>query len=729
MHRQVTAPTSCWVDSKLSHFFLSCGVDRGVMRAVWEHAVEPKPGGEMAMNFNDFCVAVRCVAASMEGRALTTYLLHPLFLPRFRGVPAPIEPPPKPHPVPVVPLAMPQDSVSAAEHAFPKDGSAESLDGWDDNNDVQTAEGALSAESVLAPGASATPAGDAAMLRDSRNSLGFPLQSAFQSASTASSEVPAVQDSQHDHSLPLENLMSQYFQAGPSAGENTNPHFPHSDDGHANITTDDDETDDWGGFEAGPSVVGIVSPPAVVQANSEDDEWGEFGSDPTNSLGGTASAATVSASEPHEDEWADFDDGKGDNPFGEAGHEIANELSMPPDDPIQHESPRMSGHDVIGRQVTSPNACGEEVPDSLAAVSVNEDIVHQPSTDINEPAVELEEEDPFALVHDAVLMGATGDEVKSQIEPKSPPVLHEWPHDSAPDSVFVHALVARERFDEALKLLAQAHIDQEIAVLKKAIAEAAMNEDFETAIALRKKRDAMLENAASDEEKRSWKVDCERSTTIHDMIEELSACGQFPDAVRSFEATFSYSTAAAVATADIEKLIDLKARARESFALLERLTTTHQMHATFYDWLEASVVEEVTLFEAIALDAEALGADGASSFYASSECNDFFKGLSRALMCLGRVCDARRKSFLGGPECIMACFRDVKAPALRQLLSSLSSKCAQEVDDEAAELTQHFCEICLRHHGTVQQVAVGKFCHVECGAWWLNRIQGALPSN
>ena len=97
-------------------------------------------------------------------------------------------------------------------------------------------------------------------------------------------------------------------------------------------------------------------------------------------------------------------------------------------------------------------------------------------------------------------------------------------------------------------MLKQSKIDEEVAVLKSAVAQAAMDENFEEAISLRKKRDALLAEGATEEEQQRWRAEVSgpeggvasvSTMTVDDMAAELTSSGQFAEAATKFESEFA----------------------------------------------------------------------------------------------------------------------------------------------------------------------------------------------
>ena len=158
------------------------------------------------------------------------------------------------------------------------------------------------------------------------------------------------------------------------------------------------------------------------------------------------------------------------------------------------------------------------------------------------------------------------------------------------------------------------------------------------------------------------------------------------------------------------------------------------------------MAEELAAFDAVAAEVEP---DMLQNFVQSDEVRNFAAGFQRAMMCAGRVALSKAQTFLGDGETPEAAWRrnllDGEVAVARsattvKLVEGLMKVCEKTLNEETASTTSttasasaggsdSFCEICLLQQGNLTQASQGKHCHNECGAWWLNRIQAAMPSN
>ena len=711
-------------------YFLSAGFDRGPMREVWEFAVAPKAAGVIGMDFGDFCKAVRCVAAVREGRPLSSFALHPLALPMLSGVPPPPAPPPKPQPQrqPQLLASFPPEAPATSSHT--------------------TAAGFLSPPRVHDPQfyleeasrASEAPLANTTSGHDHNHDDDADF-SAFSSggiiASTSGLDLVTQPAAAYDRALPLENLMSQYFQSAPMRAPLRGATVDVLD--AAAVAGDED----WGGFGTeelsaapdlragvGAAAIGVIVSGVRTPAGTaqDSDEWGEL--EETSDPGPTAVASVVAprglaASNP--DEWADFDDGDDVSAF-DGTNAGAKHAEAPA------SRPHGAGLNATDAGLRVRGATPPSSGDSSSGSRL--DPQYQPTTGPGAVSDTLTaaEEDPFSPTPSFEMLP-----VEHAVALEPPPLFEQqceqqetrppWPAPGASAQEFVRALLSRERFEEAALLIENERVSTAIEEVKAAIAAAAVDEDFEQAIALRKTRDSLLSQCVSEDVKRAWFVEGAPTSTVADMCRDLDSSGQFPDAVRAFKSAFRADPAGVNTADDARRLQRLRREAALSFELLEVLMTTRQLHAAYFESIEASVIEELDAFERVVADMETgSAADNLDEFFSAPEVTQFAASLESALVCLGRVSTAKAQSLLGGDELqrLASCRHSTRVAAW---VSLLVQSALERLESERSHDVEHLCEICLLKQGTKAQVANGKVCHQECGAWWLNRVQGALPSS
>ena len=804
------AEDSGLLDGKLAvPFFLQSGVDRAVMRNIWSFAVAPKPESGMAMNFDEFCIAVRCVAAAKEGRELQTYTHHPLLLPSLPGVPGATPPPQRPMPTAPKkrqsgtdagspsqgPLAMApalgtplgigtaaqspglntQDAAPPALHSdFGPEAGNDGDDGDDDWGDdfgdfssggvnATGSQPAASSASASASASNPDVFGAAFSTAEATNVAAKPFPrpitlDGFGAPAPAPAPAPA-----HDRSIPLDELMSQYYSEGPAtssgdvtAHEEFGQFGSAATDGIAGVGGDED-ADEWGEFDAGgPGEVdlpdtNVISQPAFGATAGADDEWADFDD-------GGAQGTEIDAEDfDHEQTLPGGDNGVADSA---AGSGVSVEENV--DDPFAGIETAVESQTVAAPN--GPRSTSHSDP-SAGQAAENKAVASGGVDDSSSQLANsgLTDDDPFAGVtgvqfDDSMLpppspalegresrAGSTGVGLLS-LDAKRP--LPPWPQDGASDVDFVRALVSRERFDEAMSLLQQAKLNEGIARLKSEVAAAAVEERFEDAIALRKERDVLLAQGATEDDQEAWRRENVSSSptsslSMDEMVRELVSSGHFVEAVQSFNAAFGgkvmavYDAEQVPTIEAVAGLSQLKSQATRSFQLLEKLMTTHQMHAEYFDWIECSVAEELHNLEAVVTELQqqdaSMAAELEQKFFNSDEVRKFRVAIGRAMLCVGRVSKAKELAYIGEGG-LQSLTESCKINVVRSIVADLVSAAEQELEaeeqnDRNTDTGGGCCEICLLSQGPLTEVSHDKKVHVECGAWWLNRMQGSLPSN